>query len=93
MKLRKPCINARDLPGQVRQIVSFLNQMVDDLNFSGSQDEKAEAKTVQAAPQGQYMPVGTVYRTVGSNHPRSTFGGRWEKRADDGDEHVWVRIS
>lgn len=94
---REPNIRAADLPGQMRQMISYLRQLVGELNHFASYAEKlGKTDTEQRAddkPPAALWPVGTVYRTVGENRPQSAFGGRWEQRADDGDEHVWVRIS
>lgn len=92
---RSPNVNAPDVAGQMRQIVSYLRQLAEELNFRFSMIEKNTEKKVEEKKETPTIqwPVGSVYRTVRDNDPRRVFGGRWERRDDDGDEHVWVRTS
>lgn len=84
--LRLPNINAGDIPGQIRQLVSYLRYLVNELNFSQGGQEKPEEKKGETDAQGnggiQAWPVGTIFFTVVDKNPQSMLGGRWERIKD-----------
>lgn len=77
---RFPTLTAGSVEGQLRQLNSYLRQLVEQMNLEREEGQKAGQidPGTDPAPICRY-PVGAVYLTVSQISPNRLFGGRWEQ--------------